>query len=132
MATNQGSDPDHPSPAELRLSTDSHTLIKGRRWRRSDPALDETIRQHLVDELMDARRGVKGALRVDDTDVLAAARRRVNDAKVALGERGPRWWTDMSDDEVVERAEATVRALNDRIGSHLTVDEAVAMLELRR
>ena len=41
-----------------------------------------------------ARRMVRDAMRRSDADALRAARRAVNDAKVALGERGPVWWTD--------------------------------------
>ena len=47
---------------------------------------------------MDARREVKSALRAGDPDRLAAARRAVDKAKVALGERGPAWWTDGEED----------------------------------
>ncbi|MGI2034225.1 hypothetical protein ACRQ1B_17715 [Rhizobium panacihumi] len=41
---------------------------------------------------MSARRDVRAAK--GDTAALARARRRVDDAKVALGERGPVWWND--------------------------------------
>lgn len=83
---------------------DEHYLvIKGRRWRRSDPAIPEKLRQELVDELMDARRAVK-------TDP-ASARPRVQDAKVALGERGAPWWEEPSEQDVDERVRACVRAL---------------------
>ncbi|MDQ1191852.1 hypothetical protein QE419_000618 [Brevundimonas vesicularis] len=49
-------------------------------------------------DLMSARRAVRTALAVEDTDALAAARRSVDKAKVGLGERGPVWWTDGSPD----------------------------------
>jgi hypothetical protein len=52
----------------------------------------------LVGELMDARRQVKVARRAQDPEQLAAARNAVNAAKVALGERGPVWWTDGTKD----------------------------------
>jgi hypothetical protein len=42
---------------------------------------------------------VKAALAAGDGDALADARRRVNEAKVALGERGPVWWNDGKPDE---------------------------------
>ena len=45
---------------------------------------------------MDARRAVKSAK--GDRNELREARKRVNDAKIALGERGPVWWTDGSPD----------------------------------
>lgn len=47
---------------------------------------------------MDARRAVKDALRTDDHERLAAARQAVDTAKVALGERGPVWWSDGAPD----------------------------------
>ena len=43
---------------------------------------------------MDARREVKAAGRAHNPERLAAARGAVNAAKIALGERGPVWWTD--------------------------------------
>ena len=59
-------------------------LINGRRWRATDPHIPDSLRSELVAELMAARRDVR-------TDP-ALARPRVNDAKVALGERGDPWW----------------------------------------
>lgn len=47
---------------------------------------------------MDARRAVGAALRDHDLAALALARRAVHAAKVALGERGPAWWTDDTPD----------------------------------
>ena len=43
---------------------------------------------------MQARRDVKDALRRNDPTALRQARDAVQAAKVALGERGPVWWTD--------------------------------------
>ena len=115
-----------PDATSLRSTTDSHTLIKGRRWRSTDPGLDDTVRQALVDELMDARRAVKAALSSGDEGELRAARSRVDDAKVGLGERGPTWWTEMTDDDIRVRSEAARRALS------ATSDTDVAgMLNLR-
>ena len=67
-------------------------VVRGRLWRKSNPALDEDQRQALVHDLMAARRAVRDA--GGDPEALAAARRRVDAAKVALGERGPVWWED--------------------------------------
>lgn len=47
---------------------------------------------------MQARRQVKQAKQSQDTTALKDARSRVNEAKVALGERGPVWWTDGAPD----------------------------------
>ena len=106
--------PGPPVARAIRRSVDSHTLIKGRRWRRTDPAIDDTLRQHLVDELMDARRAVKAAKAQDDASLLEDARARVYDAKVGLGERGPTWWTSMSPADIELRVEATSRAVGTR------------------
>lgn len=38
-------------------------VVRGRLWRRSNPALDPANRERLVQQLMDARRAVKTALR---------------------------------------------------------------------
>jgi len=80
-----------------------HIVVDGRRWRATDPSIPETFRQELVDELMAARRAVKS----EEDD----ARRRVHDAKTALGERGEPWWEESTDAAFDERAAATIRAL---------------------
>ena len=67
-------------------------VIDGRRWRRSDPSLPEDRRKALVSELMSARSAVGHAKRRGDETAERAARDRVHAAKVALGERGPKWW----------------------------------------
>ena len=64
--------------------------------KKREAALPEAERQCLVDELMAARRAVRDA-RGDD-EATRAARARVQAAKVALGERGPVWWTDGAPD----------------------------------
>ncbi len=71
-------------------------VVRGRLWRTSNPHLSEDQRQDLVKKLMAARSAVRIALKSGDG--LADARRRVNDAKVALGERGPVWWGDGAED----------------------------------
>ena len=47
---------------------------------------------------MDARRRVGSALKAGDARTEHAARADVDRAKVALGERGPVWWTDGAPD----------------------------------
>lgn len=71
-------------------------VVRGRLWRTSDPGLDENMREVLVKELMAARRAVKDSK--GDPEATAAARRRMDDAKVRLGERGPPWWSDGAPD----------------------------------
>jgi hypothetical protein len=83
-------------------------VVRGRLWRTSRPDLDPGERQHLVDELMSARRAVRKAKETGQG--IADARRRVNDAKVALGERGPVWWDDGAADLNQHLAKNTVYA----------------------
>lgn len=73
-------------------------VARGRLWRRSNPSLPEPQRAALIGELMAARRAVGIALRADDKARLAEARAQVDQAKVALGERGPVWWQDGTPD----------------------------------
>ena len=69
-----------------------YVIIDGRRWRATDPSIPEERRQELVSELMSARRAVSAAKRAGDEKAEREARGRVHAAKVALGERGPKWW----------------------------------------
>jgi hypothetical protein len=71
-----------------------HVLIDGRRWRATDPNIPEERRQQLVDELMSARRDVGRAKRACDAEAEREARARVHQCKVALGERGAKWWEE--------------------------------------
>lgn len=73
-------------------------VVRGRLWRTSDPTLSDTERRRWVDALMDARRTVRAALKADDSAALHKAREGVQAAKVALGERGPVWWSDGAPD----------------------------------
>jgi hypothetical protein len=79
--------PDHPVTPDGR-----YFVVHGRLWRMADPGLDEERRRGLVSELMSARRAVGSGLRTADREAVRAARERVDDAKRALGERGPVWW----------------------------------------
>ncbi len=69
-----------------------HVRIDGRLWRATNPDLPEDRRRELVRELASARSAVGWAKRRGDAEAERAARDRVHAAKVALGERGPRWW----------------------------------------
>ncbi len=75
-----------------------YLVVRGRLWRRTDPDLDPAERERLTRELMAARRAKGVALRAGDDVAREAARARVDAAKVALGERGPVWWTDGAPD----------------------------------
>lgn len=86
-------------------------MIDGRRWRATDPAIPDRFRTELVDELMSARRAVGTAKRAHDAAAEGRARARVQDAKVALGERGTPWWETPSPEDQRARITATVLAL---------------------
>jgi peptidoglycan/xylan/chitin deacetylase (PgdA/CDA1 family) len=63
-------------------------------WRCSNPALEADVREQLVAELMTARRELKAATGVGRTTL----KERISEAKIALGERGPVWWSDAAPD----------------------------------
>jgi hypothetical protein len=73
-------------------------VVRGRLWRRTNPALPLEQRETLIRELMNARRAVKAALKSGAAAELALARKAVDTAKVSLGERGPVWWDDGAPD----------------------------------
>jgi DNA end-binding protein Ku len=82
-------------------------VVRGRLWRMANPDLDEGQRPTLVKQLMTARRAVRDAKSNGDQDAEAAAHRAVDDAKRALGERGPVWWKDGSPDSNRHMAKST-------------------------
>jgi len=73
-------------------------VVRGRLWRTANPGLDEAERSKLTKRLMAARRAVRDAKAVGDPEAEAVAHRAVDEAKRALGERGPVWWKDRSPD----------------------------------
>ncbi len=73
-------------------------VVRRRLWRCSNPHLPEKRREELVRELMEARRAKGKAMRARDAGAREAARKAVDAAKIALGERGPVWWTDGAPD----------------------------------
>ena len=75
-----------------------YLVVRGRLWRATNPALPADERDALTRALMDARRAVGAARRAGDAVALRVARRAVDDAKIALGERGPVWWVDDAPD----------------------------------
>ena len=83
----------YPSTPDAR-----YFVVKGRLWRTSNPDLAPETRQALVDQLMTARRQVGLALKAGDIEAERSARAAVDEAKRALGERGPVWWTDGAPD----------------------------------
>lgn len=73
-------------------------VVRGRLWRMSDPRLSAAARDRLVRELSQARSALRRTGVPQDAAARAEARRWVNAAKVALGERGDVWWTDGAPD----------------------------------
>lgn len=84
--------------------------MRGRLWRRANPALAEGRRKRLVADLMAARRAVAAAKRSGDAAAQALAHAAVDAAKVALGERGPVWWDDGAPDLNRHMARTTIYA----------------------
>ncbi len=97
-----------------------YIVVDGRRWRASDPAIPDALRAELVAELMDARRLVR-------TDP-ATARPRVQDAKVALGERGEPWWEPTDEGRRVRLAAAIRALLRHRDGSTICPSDAARVV----
>ncbi|WP_449479994.1 hypothetical protein [Streptomyces avidinii] len=81
-----------PPPAPPHTPDGHYVLIDGRRWRATDPDIPADASARLRSHLMSARRAVGAALRGRDERAEREARRRVQAAKVALGERGTPWW----------------------------------------
>lgn len=75
-----------------------YLIVRERLWRASSPDLTSEVRDTWVHRLMAARRMVREARRSQDHEALARARKAVDEAKVALGERGPVWWHDGAPD----------------------------------
>ncbi len=81
--------------APLRTPDGRYLVVRGRLWRASDPNLPTADRERFVVRLMEARRQLRGNTGPESR---AAARAEVQAAKVALGERGPVWWSDGAPD----------------------------------
>jgi hypothetical protein len=73
-------------------------VVRGRLWRCSSPELSSEQRQALTRELMRARAAKGRAMNQGDASAKEEARAAVDRAKIALGERGPVWWTDGAPD----------------------------------
>lgn len=89
-----------PKPTPRHPVTDDgrYFVVRGRLWRCTDPSLPEAERASLTQRLMQARAAVGRALRAGDVDAERRARADVDAAKIALGERGPAWWSDGAPD----------------------------------
>ena len=87
----------HAKSKSAPCEDDHYFVINDRRWRKTDPHIPDKLRAELVKELMAARR-------VQD-------RPRVQDAKVALGERGEKWWEAPSPEGLRKRLHSAMRTL---------------------
>ena len=96
--------PDHP-PVDT--PDGRYLVVRGRLWRKANPALPPAERSELVRALMAARRGVRDAGRAGDATAERDQRAAVHAAKVALGERGPVWWDDGAPDYTRRLARTT-------------------------
>lgn len=85
-----------PGKSYPRTPDGRYFVARSRLWRCTNPSLSEPERRAAVKALMRARNAVRLAAGEDET---RAARAAVNEAKVALGERGPVWWDDGAPDE---------------------------------
>jgi hypothetical protein len=93
------------------VDDDRWLVIDGRKWRRTDPVLDDTLVARLKSHLGRGRSGVRSAKSAGDENAVAAARRRVDLAKHGLGERGPYWW-DSPEQERIDRAKRILKELD--------------------
>ena len=84
---------------EIRTPDGRYIVVRRRLWRATNPHLPAAEKNRLVASLMTARRQLRKGLPAEDCSAArAAARVAVDAAKVALGERGPVWWTDNTPD----------------------------------
>ncbi|SDG20922.1 hypothetical protein SAMN05216571_10696 [Onishia taeanensis] len=96
------------SPSKPLTTPDGrYIVVRGRLWRCTNPDLPEVERQHWVQRLMGARRSVAQAKRERDAELERKARDQVDEAKRALGERGPVWWQDGAPDYTQCKVENT-------------------------
>ena len=87
-----------PTPPHPITPDGRYFVVRGRLWRMTNPALSPEESHHLRRELMAARSALGRARKAGDDEARRDARRRIDAAKVALGERGPPWWADGAPD----------------------------------
>ena len=85
-------------PSPPRTPDGRYIVVRGRLWRATNPNLSADDAARFRQQLGLARSDVRLAKRDGDDAALKDARRRVNEAKHALGERGPVWWSDGAKD----------------------------------
>ena len=75
-----------------------YIVVDGTLWRATRPDLSAERAAALRKDLGKARSDVRRAKLAGDDDLMKDAQRRVQAAKVGLGERGPVWWDDGAKD----------------------------------
>lgn len=78
----------------LQTKDGRYIVVRRRLWRKSNPNLSAETRQQLVNELMTQRRNKRRAIKLGDSKLHAETKHKINEVKIALGERGPVWWDD--------------------------------------
>lgn len=115
------------SPSKPLTTPDArYIVVRGRLWRCTNPDLPEAECQHWVQRLMQARRSVAQAKRERDAELEREARDQVDEAKRALGERGPVWWQDGAPDYTSTRWRTRLTLIGTRRCG--TLEEAVGRL----
>ena len=84
-----------------------YIVVDGTLWRATRPDLSAERATALRKDLGKARSDVRRAKLAGDDDLMRDARRRVQAAKVELGERGPVWWDDGAPDHNRRKAKNT-------------------------
>jgi len=88
-----------------------YIIVNGRKWRATDPSIPDALKTQLVAVLMTGRRNVGKALRIKDEVLEKEARVHVNDAKIALGERGDAWWEAYDNAALKKRLRSSILTL---------------------
>ncbi|MFZ7088805.1 biopolymer transporter Tol [Curtobacterium sp. RRHDQ10] len=86
-------------------------VVRGRRWRRTDPSLPDDVVTALQSHLGRGRSAVRVAKAAGDDAAVERARTRNGLAKHGLGERGPVWWESPEADRLA-RARQALRDLD--------------------
>lgn len=93
-----------------RTADGHHIIVKGRKWRATDPVLPADVLADLKSALGRARSGVRNA---GGAAQKRGFRERVQLAKKGLGERGEPWW-ELSQSDRISRARDRLERIAER------------------